>query len=558
MKGSSLAHAPHPQDGARFAIFSQDRMVRITPFFCARIPAPTFRWGIFIIGGVPMKTFSLFVIVLLLAACGGIAPAPAATGPAGKLVIDQSVDAQSMDPYLVNQVAGESVMKMVFDHLIERDFDGKLVPGLAESWKIVDDKTLEFKLRTGVSFHNGESFDAAAVKFSMERMLNADLKSAFRGNFKSVASVKVVDPQSVQILLSATDAAILDNLSAQLAIVPPRYVAQVGDAEFARKPIGTGPFKFVEWVKDDHITLEANIGYWAGSFKGKPLVQSVIFRPVPEVATRIADLKAGKVDMIVEPSPDQVQGLKDAGYNIIAKDAPAENFIFFATDTPNTPFADKRVRQALQMGVDLDSILKNVLGGYGQRIATPIGPLTLGYDPNIKPYRYDLAKAKALLAEAGYANGFDVVIDVTNTARSTPTEAIAGELVKLNVRATIRKLDLGTFNDNWSKKQASPMVSASWSGLFDPASALNFWTKSDGLLTRYKNPEADRLITEAASTLDQGKRAQIYTELSRLLYDDPLALYLWTNQNLYASNKRISGWKAHPRSYIVASGVIVQ
>ena len=497
------------------------------------------------------------VLAALLAACGGIAPTPA-TGPSGKLVVDQTVDAQSMDPYFVNQVAGESVMKMVFDHLIERDFDGKLVPGLAESWKIVDDKTIEFKLRSGVTFHNGEPFDANAVKFSMERMLNADLKSAFRGNFKAVQSVKVVDAQTVQLLLNATDAAVLDNLSAQLAIVPPKYVQQVGDAEFARKPIGTGPFKFVEWVKDDHITLEANPNYWAGSFKGKPLVQTVVFRPVPEVATRIADLKAGTADIIVEPPPDQVQGLKDAGYSIVNKDAPAENFIFFVSDAPNTPLADKRVRQALQYGVDIDSIIKNVLGGYGQRIASPIGPLTLGYDANVKPYPYDLAKAKSLLAEAGFANGFDVVIDATNTARTTPTEAIVGELAKLNVRATIRRLDLGTFNDNWSKKQASPMVSASWAGMFDPASALGFWAKSDGLLSRYKSAEADRLITEGSGTLDQTKRAQTYAQLSKLLNDDPLALYLWTNQNLYAVNKRVTGWQAHPRSYIVASGVTVK
>jgi peptide/nickel transport system substrate-binding protein len=509
----------------------------------------------------PIRLFVGLSVICLVAACGS-APTPAATGipagPRGKLVVDQTVDAQSMDPYLVSQVAGESVMKMVFDHLIERDFDGKLVPGLATSWQVVDDKTLEFKLRQGVTFHNGEAFDADAVKFSMDRMLNADLKSPFRGNFKAVQSVKVVDAQTVQILLSATDAAILDYLSAQLAIVPPKYVQQVGDAEFARKPVGTGPFKFVEWLKDDHVTLEANPGYWSGSFKGKPLVQTVVFRPVPEASTRIADLKAGQVDIIQEPPADQVKGLQDAGLTVVNKDAPSENFIFFATDAPGTPLADKRVRQALQYGVDLDTIIKTVLQGYAQRIASPIGPLTLGYDSNVKPYPYDLAKAKSLLAEAGYANGFDVVIDATATARAAPLEAVVGELAKLNVRATIRRLDLATFNDNWNKKLTSPMVSASWAGLFDPAGGLNFWAKSDGLLSRYKNAEADRLIAQGASTLDPAKRAQTYAQLSKLLNDDPLALYLWTTQNLYGVNKRVAGWKAHPRSYIVASGVTVQ
>jgi peptide/nickel transport system substrate-binding protein len=507
-----------------------------------------------------MKRIYLLGVVLLSAACGtAAAPAstPAAAGPSGKLVIAQTVDVQSMDPYFVNQVAGESVMKMIFDHLIERDFDGKLVPGLAESWKVVDDKTLEFKLRTGVSFQNGEPFDADAVKFSVERMLNADLKSAFRGNFKSIKEVKIVDPHTVQLSLNTTDAAILDNLSAQLALLPSKYTKQVGDAEFARKPIGTGPFKFVEWVKDDHVTLEANTSYWNGSFKGKPLVQTVVFRPVPEAATRLADLISGAVDIAQDIPPDQVKGVTDAGLTIVNKEAPQENFIFFAGDAPGTPLADKRVRQAINYGVNVDSIIATVLQGYARRIAGPISPQTLGYDESVKPYPYDLNKAKALLADAGFAGGFDVVIDATSTARAAPLDAVAGELAKLNIRATVRRLDLGTFNDNWQKKQASPMVSASWAGMFDPASALNFWAKSDGLLSRYKNAEADRLIVEGAATLDQAKRAQTYAQLAKLLFDDPLALYLWNSQSLTGVGKRVAGWRAHPRSYIVASGVTV-
>lgn len=507
-----------------------------------------------------MRIMLIALILLLSAACAPATStsAPAASGPTGKLVVAQTVDTQSLDPYLVQQVAGESVMKMIFDHLIERDYDGKLAPGLAEAWQIVDDKAIEFKLRQGVTFHNGEPCDAQAVKFSVERMLSPDLKSAFRGNFKAIKQVQAIDAQTVRLLLDQTDASILDNLSAQLAIVPPQYVKQVGDAEFARRPIGTGPFKFVEWVKDDHVTLEANSNYWNGSFKGKPLVQTVVFRPVPEAATRIAELKAGRADIVQDVPPDQVKALKDAGFEIVQKDAPQEAFVFFVSDVPGTPLADKRVRQAINYGVDVDGIIKNVLQGYATRIASPIGPLTLGYDPNVKPYPYDLAKAKALLNEAGYASGFDVLIDATSGDKTLTTEAVAGELAKLNIRATIRRLDLGTFNDNWGKKQTSPLIAARWSGLFDPANALNFFAKSDGLLTRYKNAEADRLIAEGASTLDQNKRAQVYAQLSKVLNDDPLALYLWNTQNLYGLSKRVVGWRAHPRSYIAVSGVSVE
>src|SRR5438105_3633497 len=173
-----------------------------------------------------MRIVGLMVVLVWLAGCGAGSPlAPAATNAsAARLVIAQTIDAQSLDPFLVNQVAGESIMQMMFDHLIERDFDGKLAPGLAESWSVVDDKTIEFKLRQGVTFHNGEAFDADAVKFSVERMLNPDLKSSFRGNFKAIKEVQVVNPSTVRLLLSQTDAAILDNLSAQLAIVPPKYL----------------------------------------------------------------------------------------------------------------------------------------------------------------------------------------------------------------------------------------------------------------------------------------------------------------------------------------------
>jgi len=229
-------------------------------------------------------------------------------------------------------------------------------------------------------------------------------------------------------------------------------------------------------------------------------VQTVVYRPIPEASTRVAELKAGRVDIVQDVPPDQVKALQAAGFSVVAKDAPQEAFIFLVSNVPDSPLAEKRVRQALNYGVDVDSIIKNVLQGYARRIASPIGPLTLGYDESVQPYPYDLAKAKALLKEANYEFGFDVVIDATNSDKTLTTEAVAGELAKLNVRATIRQLDLGTFNDNWSNKRTSPLVAARWSGLFDPASALNFFAKSDGLLTRYQRVrQAENLLMFAAT-----------------------------------------------------------
>jgi peptide/nickel transport system substrate-binding protein len=449
------------------------------------------------------------------------------------------------------------VVKSVFDNLIERDFAGNLVPGLATSWTFVDDKTIEFKLRPGVKFHNGEDFDATAVKFSVDRIMNADFKSAFRGNFKSIQDVTIQDPLTVRFVLNKTDAALLDFISAQLAIVPPKYIKDVGDAGFSKKPMGTGPFKFVEWVKDDHITLEANESYWSGSFKGKPLVKTVVFRPIPEASTRIAELKTGSVDLIQDVAADQAKTVTDAGLTVVKVDVPQEAFVFFVTDVPNTPLADKRVRLALNYGVDVDSTIKNVLQGYATRFGSPIGPLTMGYDSSIKPYPYDVAKAKDLLAQAGYPNGFEVTIDASAGDKSLTTEAVAGELAKIGVKATVRRVELAQFNSNWDKKATSPMVAARWSGMFDPSNFLNFIVKSDGFLSRYKNAEADALIADGINVLDPAKRAKTYAQLGKVLYDDPVGISLWLPQNLFGVGKRVQGWKAHPRSYVPVFNVSV-
>lgn len=484
-------------------------------------------------------------------------PTAASGALSGTLDVGITTDAQSMDPFIVTQVPGEGVMKAMFDMLIERDFDGNLVPGLATEWKFVDDKTIEFKLREGVKFHNGEDFDADSVKFSLERMQREDLNSPFRNNFKSVQEVQIIDPHTVRFVLNKTDAPLLDFMSAQLYMLPPDYVQQVGDAGFAQKPVGTGPFKFVEWVKDDHITLEANEAYWDGSFKGKPKVKTVNFRPIPEASARIAELTTGGLDLIQDVATDQAETVEKAGFSVMKIDVPQEAIIFFVTDVPNTPLADQRVRQAINYGIDVDSLIQNVLKGYARRLASPIGPLTLGYDPNLKPYPFDLEKAKALLKEAGYENGFEVTIDATATDKSLTTEAVAGELAKLGIKANVRRVEAAQFNDNWDHKKTSPMVAARWSGMFDPANFANFLVKSDGFLSRYKNPKADELVAKGVSVMDPAERAKVYSELGQLLYDDPIGLYLWLPENLYGVSKNVQGWRPHPRSYIMVSNTSV-
>src|SRR6266852_3671995 len=237
---------------------------------------------------------------------------PAVAAPAGTLVIANQSDLESGHPFLNYQHNAESVIRHVFDNLLEATPDGQLVPGLAESYRIVDDKTIEFKLRRGVKFHNGEDFNADAVKFSVERMQDPETKSGVAAGYKSIEKVSVVDPYTVQFNLAQPDAGLLWALAYQLAALPPRYYQEVGIQGFAQKPIGTGPYKFVEWVRGDHVTLEANENYWQGSPKGMPGVKTGIFRPIQEESTRVAALQSGQVQIARNIPSDLVASLETA------------------------------------------------------------------------------------------------------------------------------------------------------------------------------------------------------------------------------------------------------
>ena len=267
-----------------------------------------------------------------------------ASGPSGTLTVGLSADAESMDPYRVYQNSGFSIMYAIFDTLVTIAPDGTLGPGLADSWTAPDSQTLVLKLHPGVKFHDGEPFDAAAVRFSLYRVADIDpatnkpypvgdgrrLNSAFASNFGSLDHVDVIDSLTVGIHLNRPDSGLLGNLGT-LAMLPPQYYAQVGAAGFALKPIGTGPFKFVELVKDDHVTLAANPDYW-NSPRGKALVAKVIFRPIPDAATRISELATGGIQIMEDLPPYQAAQVKAAGDRVVYLSDAHSLAIWLTTD----------------------------------------------------------------------------------------------------------------------------------------------------------------------------------------------------------------------------------
>ncbi len=476
-----------------------------------------------------------------------VAPtATAAPQATGKLTIDVEADLDSLDPYLSYTPTGLSIHHNIYDYLLERDVNGDLVPGLAESWKAVNDTTLEFKLRRGVKFHSGDEVTAAAVKFSADRILDEKLNSGVRSRFMSIKTVTVVDPATVRFELSRPDASLLDTLTNQMAILPPSF----SDT----KPVGSGPYRFTEWVRGDHLTLEANDGYWSGSAKGRPLAKTVAFRPVPSAATRVADLQSGQADIVAGLSATQAKALESSGggARVERADLPGYQYVFFNTKLADTPLKDAKVRQALNYAIDRRSIVENLMGNYTKALTQAVGPLTSGSDPSLTGFPYDVAKAKQLLGEAGVGSGFEVSLDVSQRDLDDVVQAVAAQLGQVGVKVNIQSLEPGAFNDKWLAKGMDGLYFVRWNNFSDPGT-LGLLATCQGFLSFFCSPSADTFVSQGEATLDDAARAKAYQQALRAWNDDPFAIYLTTLSALYGVSDRVSNWKPSAAGYLYAT-----
>src|SRR5262245_32892414 len=316
-------------------------------------------------------------------------------------------DMPNWDP--PNSVLRESIILgyHVFDHLAARDpKTGKVGPSLATSWRAVDDTTWEVKLRPGVKFHDGTSFTARDVKATFERVLDPDRKMPLRGNHLKIKSVEAVDDHTARFKTDGPYPLFEERLTS-LTMQSEKVIREKGHEWMQENPVGTGPYKLVRWNKKQEHLLVRNEDYWGP----KPFFKYVRVRIIPEQATQIAELIAGGVDIIKSVPPDQMDVISKSGSARVGT-SPILRTAFLQLDQPGrggpNPFTDRRVRLAANLAVDMDAVIKHVLNGLGDRVATVVNPMAFGFDPALKPYRPDPAQAKKLLADAGYPNGFEV------------------------------------------------------------------------------------------------------------------------------------------------------
>ena len=479
----------------------------------------------------------------------GIIAAQGSPGPASgsALAIDLPSEPPSLDPAIVYDANGWSVVHSIYDSLVQYGGDGKLEPLLAESLTLLDPLTYEVKLRRDVLFHNGEPFDARSVAFSVAHIVDPSTKSQVAENFKVITAVEEIDPHTAHLKLARPAPWLPAQMAAWLAMLPPEYAA---GNDFGAKPIGTGPYRFVEWQRGSQIVLEAEAAGYVGSpIKGDPIAARAVFRFVPEASTRVADLLAGTANLIRNVPVDQVEAVREGGAEVLVQPISGSAWVRIPTDV--APFDDVRVRQALNHAVDVDAIVEALLGGNGRRLANFFVEGGLGYDPDLAPYAYDRERARALLAEAGHPDGFETQLAYTTAEREELVAAVAGQLAEVGVRAELQPVETATFNATWTDPAAAPLRFVTWRPLFDPYTLLSLLVSNQGFLSRHDNPNAQPLIDAGAGETDEAKRSEIYRELGRLLRDEPAAIYLYSLTALYGIATDVPRWTPRPDDYII-------
>lgn len=482
--------------------------------------------------------------------------------PPNVLIVGQIAEPQSLDPHAVTAVNDFRILVNVYDGLV-RYADGTLnvEPSLATDWTISDDGLeYTFNLRDDVSFHDGSPFNAEAVVFNFERMLNEDHPYYDTGPFPlafyfgQVDTVEAVSEYQVKFTLTEPFAPFLSNLAYPTGlIISPQAVREHG-AEVGRKPSGTGAFQFEEWRANQRVVVTRNPGYWDGA----PSLEAVVFRPITDANTRVAEMLSGGIDLMVEVPPDNVSTFVDDGsFELYEQAGP--HLWFLILNLKEAPFNNKAVRQAVNYAIDKESLVNDILQGTAT-VATGPTPPAFGwaYNNDLEPYPYDPERARELIAEAG-AEGAKVTFYVTEGGSGMLDPISMGTAIQADLAAVGLDVSIETYEWNTFLGQVNPglegkadMAEMAW--MTNDPDTLPFlalrteaFPENGGFNSGYySNPEVDELLNQARTSTDQDERARLYREMQAIVYDDaPWAFIANWQQNAVATDA-VENFKLQP------------
>lgn len=504
-------------------------------------------------------------IAALVVFAPGRAPIPRDT-----LVIGQLAEPRSLDPATVTGANDFRILTQVFEGLTRyRPGTLEVEGALAKSWEILDGgRTYLFSLREGVRFHDGTPFDAAAVKFNLDRMLDPKHPAAGTGPFplsfffSAVKAVEAVDPLTVRLRLDAPYAPLLSNLAYPAGLmVSPASVSKLGK-EFGRAPSGTGPFRFERWESERQVRLVANDDYR----EGPPKLRALVFRPISDANARTSEMLAGGLDVMVELGADSAPAFRrDARFSM--HEAGGPHLWFLILNAAEGPLEDVRVRRAVNLAIDKRAIVEHVLAGTADVPAGPISPaFGPAKDPEVKPYPHDPEQARALIREAGAEGaGIKLLVADGGSGMLEPVAmatAIQSDLARVGLKVTIETREWNAYlaRVNAGLGEAG-MAAMAWM-TNDPDTLPSLTLKSSATpdkggfnAGRYQNAELDRLLDEARAEQNPEARAALYRRVDRIVHDDAPWAFVASWRQSAATARRVTGFRLEPSFLLDLRGV---
>jgi peptide/nickel transport system substrate-binding protein len=519
---------------------------------------------------------SLLLGSLLISGCNKFKKADySQDGPVadGDMLVESSIgDAKSLNPVLVDESAGGDIIGLVFNGLLRYDENLKLVGSLAEKWVVSPDgKTITYFLRHGVKFHDGVEFTADDVLFTYRVYIDPKVHTPFAADYQYINDVKVLDPYKVRVTYKKAFAPALSNTFSSIL---PKHLLEgkdVNTADFNRHPVGTGPYRFVEWKTDQKIVLEANPDYW----EGKPHIKRFVMRVIPDQASEFLSLLKGEVDAIGawtsgSLSAEQFARQTDRkeftnSYRKFQSQQFAYTYIGWNLGNPL--FKDPKVRKALTMALDRQAIIQNVIYGLGQVCTGPFVPGSDACNPDVKALPFDPVAAKKLLAEAGWKDTdgdgilykvidgkktpfrFKLYTNQGNVSRERIATIVQQQLKEIGVAVEPQIMEWTALLSQYIDKRKYDAMIMGWQFGPEPDCYLAWHSSQTGEhqynQVGYQNPEVDRLLVQGRETLDPAKRTAIYRRIHKILADDVACTFLYVPDSLAAVHLRYKGIQAN-------------
>ncbi|MFO8060981.1 MAG: ABC transporter substrate-binding protein [Bacillota bacterium] len=461
----------------------------------------------------------------------------------GEIIVGNNADVDTLDPGQYTDLYSGRVISQIFETLLTMDFDGEFGPGLAEDWDIQEGGAVwVFNLREGVKFHDGTEMTAEDVKFTLDRLKDEDYGSPRRADFAVIEEMTVVDDYTLEVVLQEPNMVFMTDLLSG-HVVPKHYVEEVGDAEFASAPIGTGPFAFVEYRVDDYTELEAFDDYWGG----RPSLDGLTFRPIPEVSTRIVELETGGIHVMGEVPGEELDRLaEEPGIEVAT--VTGTNWRVLAMNTEREPFDDPNVRKAIAHAIDKQRIIDTVYPGTSIPAQGPIPPTSWAYDPDFEGRNFDLDRAREYLAESNHPDGFEATLMVSEGEeihREAPL--IQRMLTELDIEIDIQSLEWGTFLERLTT-QDYDMLRVGWTTNVEPDSLLynTFHSSSEQFnMFGYNNARVDELLDRGRVEADIDKRTDIYREVQEILVEDVPGVFIYHDERVLAYRDNVQDLKPY-------------